>query len=274
MHASSSSFSACCFSAVRQSSGRPGAGSGPMVRGPAAVTRNPDGASAARRPCTARPHPVLPILGRPGRCLTYLAFTSHVPNPFQLPADPRRAPPRMLPPHRYDPRLHQRAHVMRTRHRPRRQVRQSAQPLSAYQRNHECQHRPVTAAPPHPVLPAHPAPSAATTDRPQRRDSHGAKPASRTECRQEPELLSRSCRNRVRKLSPRNQNPDVQLTGSKAQSGRVLTHRRPPVNESAAADPLTPISQVLRALPAGRAGLAARTVASYLAPAGDPWRGI
>ena len=90
----------------------------------------------------------------------------------------------------------------------------------------------------------------------------------------EPELLSRSYRNRVRKLSPRNQIPDVQLTGSKAQSGRVLTHRRPPVNESAAADPLTPISQVLWALPAGRAGLAARTVASYLAPAGDPWRGI
>ena len=192
------------------------------------------------------------------------------PEPVPAPSGSATGPTPDAPAASPDPRLHQRAHVMRTRHRPRRQVRQSTQPLSAYQRNHECQHRPVTAAPPHPVLPAHPAPSAATTDRPQRRDSHGAKPASRTECRQEPELLSRSCRNRVRKLSPRNQNPDVQLTGSKAQSGRVLTHRRPPVNESAAADPLTPISQVLRALPAGRAGLAARTVASYLAPAGIP----
>jgi len=45
------------------------------------------------------------------------------------------------------------------------------------------------------------------------------------------------------------------LKGSKAQSGGVLTRRRPPVNESAAANPLTLISQEARtswnAMPVG-----------------------
>ena len=51
----------------------------------------------------------------------------HHPRPLQLPADPRRPPPRMIPPHAHDPRLHRGGHLMRARRRPRRPVRQPAQ---------------------------------------------------------------------------------------------------------------------------------------------------
>jgi hypothetical protein len=47
-------------------------------------------------------------------------------------------PPRMLPPHPRDPRLHRSRHLMRARRRPRRPVRQPAQPSSAYRRSHVC----------------------------------------------------------------------------------------------------------------------------------------
>jgi hypothetical protein len=47
--------------------------------------------------------------------------------PLELPHDPRRPPRRMLPAHRHDRRLHQRRHLMRTRLRLRRPVRQPRQ---------------------------------------------------------------------------------------------------------------------------------------------------
>ena len=62
----------------------------------------------------------------------------HHPGRPRLPADPRRTPPRMLPPHRRDPRLHQRGHLMRARRRPRRPVRQPPSPSPAYLRSRPC----------------------------------------------------------------------------------------------------------------------------------------
>ena len=170
------------------------------------------------------------------------------PSPFQLKQDPRRPPPRMLPPHPHDPRLHRRGHLMRAPDRPRRPVRQARQairgitgqplmhrlahhPITAGHLSHRSallehlQHRPVTLLhdtqlhqhtrlpPPRPLMDRSEATEMPQSPQPGRSVAH------------KPELLSPSYRNRVRKLSPRNQNQGVQhLPGSHSQQPLSGSH--------------------------------------------------
>jgi len=109
----------------------------PVVLPPAPPLADLDQAMAHQRPVDRRP-----------------ARQRHHRGPFQLPQDPRRTPPRMLPPHRHDPRLDLRGHLMRARRRPRRPVRQPAQALLG-----------IPAQPPVHRLPHHPVPASHLRDR-------------------------------------------------------------------------------------------------------------